>query len=66
MRASPLIRRTVHRLLGADLCLGGDVADGCLDNGLFSERGQNLRDVPQEGPARAEHQDAVTTQFGWL
>ena len=53
-----------HRLLGPHLCLGGDVADGRLDNGLFSERGQHLRDVAQEGAAGSEHQDAVTTQSG--
>ena len=55
-----------HRFLGADLCLGGDVADGRLDDGFFPERGQDLRDVPQERSARPEHQDALPTQLGMV
>jgi hypothetical protein len=42
----------------------GDVADRGLDDCLFAERGQDLRDVAQERPAGAEHQDALTGQSG--
>ena len=52
----------VHGLLDAHLCLGRDVGDGGLDDCLLAERGEDLGDVAQEGPARAEHEDAVPAE----
>ena len=52
-----------HRLLGPHLGLGGDVGDRRLDDRLLAERGQDLGDVAQEGPARAEDEDALPAQL---
>ena len=54
----------LHRLRDAHPRLGGDVADGRLHDRLFTQRGQDLRDVAQEGPARAQHQHALAAQLG--
>ena len=51
-----------HRFRDADLGLWRDIGDRGLDDGLLTERGENLRDVAQEGPARAEHEHAVAGQ----
>ena len=54
----------LHGLLHTHLGLGGDVGDGGLHHRLLTEGGEDLRDVAQEGPARAEHEDAVPAQGG--
>ena len=52
-----------HRLFGADLRLGRNIADCRLHDSLFAQRGQDLCDVAQEGPTRAEDEHAVTTEL---
>jgi len=41
-----------------------DVGHRCLDDRFLAERGEDLRDVAQEGPARTEDENAVATQRG--